>query len=332
MRREARPAPRTDARGDKAEVFEEALARVSRRLGALAREQADELRAERLLQAKGERQGRATSSAARRRRPRRPPRATGPPPAADARAQEAGRLDQGCRRSAPGHAATAVDGAPEGSAAGTGLGPSLRAMLPRAARTRPLAGLLVTLVAGSRAVRGLLRAGDQQGTRGRPGPGRRGLPDPAAGPGLPPESGRRRGPRRPRRQGQGPDPHRPHRALRAVAERRHLHPGRRRRRSVAAVPADGGRRAGRRIGHGRHRLRGRARPGRAACQARRRTRSVVRPGGGRAGPSARRSGRTCRPNGPARRSGTPRRGRTPPRPLRPWSSCRPGRPGCGTSP
>ena len=47
---------------DKAEVFEEALARVSRRLGALARQQADELRDERLLQAKGERQGRATSA------------------------------------------------------------------------------------------------------------------------------------------------------------------------------------------------------------------------------------------------------------------------------
>lgn len=47
---------------DKAEVFEEALARVSRRLGALARQQADELRAERLLQAKSERQGRATSA------------------------------------------------------------------------------------------------------------------------------------------------------------------------------------------------------------------------------------------------------------------------------
>ena len=47
---------------DKAEVFEDALARVSRRLGALARQQADELRAERLLQAKSERQGRATTS------------------------------------------------------------------------------------------------------------------------------------------------------------------------------------------------------------------------------------------------------------------------------
>ena len=47
---------------DKAEVFEDALARVSRRLGALARQQADELRAERLLQAKSERQGRATSA------------------------------------------------------------------------------------------------------------------------------------------------------------------------------------------------------------------------------------------------------------------------------
>ena len=47
---------------DKAEVFEEALARVGRRLGALARQQADELRAERLLQAKSERQGRATSA------------------------------------------------------------------------------------------------------------------------------------------------------------------------------------------------------------------------------------------------------------------------------
>ena len=46
-------------------MFEEALARVSRRLGALARQQADELRAERLLQAKSERQGRATSAGAR---------------------------------------------------------------------------------------------------------------------------------------------------------------------------------------------------------------------------------------------------------------------------
>jgi hypothetical protein len=47
---------------DKAEVFEDALARVSRRLGALARQQADELRTERLQQAKSERQGRATSA------------------------------------------------------------------------------------------------------------------------------------------------------------------------------------------------------------------------------------------------------------------------------
>ena len=47
---------------DKAEVFEEALARVSRRLGALARQQADGLRAERLLQARSERQGRAPSA------------------------------------------------------------------------------------------------------------------------------------------------------------------------------------------------------------------------------------------------------------------------------
>ena len=78
------------------------FARVSRRLGALARQQADELRAERLLQAKSERQGRATlapSGAAARDNQR---RGGGPPPAADARAQEAGRLDQGHRRSAPG--------------------------------------------------------------------------------------------------------------------------------------------------------------------------------------------------------------------------------------
>jgi hypothetical protein len=47
---------------DKAEVFEDALTRVSRRLATLARQQADELRAERLQQAKGERQGRAASS------------------------------------------------------------------------------------------------------------------------------------------------------------------------------------------------------------------------------------------------------------------------------
>ena len=47
---------------DKAEVFEDALARVSRRLAALARQQAGELRAERLRQAEGERQARATSA------------------------------------------------------------------------------------------------------------------------------------------------------------------------------------------------------------------------------------------------------------------------------
>jgi hypothetical protein len=47
---------------DKAEVFEDALARVSRRLATLARQQADALRAERLQRATSERQDRATSS------------------------------------------------------------------------------------------------------------------------------------------------------------------------------------------------------------------------------------------------------------------------------
>jgi hypothetical protein len=71
-RRHDREQPTDAARGaasaknrrtrDKAEVFEDALARVSRRLATLARQQADELRAERLPRATSERLDRAASS------------------------------------------------------------------------------------------------------------------------------------------------------------------------------------------------------------------------------------------------------------------------------
>jgi hypothetical protein len=48
---------------DKAEVFEDALARVSRRLGVLAKQAADELKAERLAAAKAAKAGQKPASA-----------------------------------------------------------------------------------------------------------------------------------------------------------------------------------------------------------------------------------------------------------------------------
>ena len=86
---------------DRAEVFEEALARVSRRLGVVANESARELKAERLAAAKGGGAGpeRATTRPRRHRaRTARGRRAR--PPAASRRTRRPGRRARGARRSA----------------------------------------------------------------------------------------------------------------------------------------------------------------------------------------------------------------------------------------
>ncbi|MFN8128174.1 MAG: hypothetical protein U0R28_05195 [Candidatus Nanopelagicales bacterium] len=54
---------KNQAARDKAEVFEDALARVSRRLGALAKQAADELKAERLAAAKAAKAGQKPEAA-----------------------------------------------------------------------------------------------------------------------------------------------------------------------------------------------------------------------------------------------------------------------------
>ena len=58
----------------KAEAFEEALSRISRRVATLARQAAAELRKERIAAARAAKQGRAPATAAKRPRPARPRR------------------------------------------------------------------------------------------------------------------------------------------------------------------------------------------------------------------------------------------------------------------
>ncbi len=98
--------PENELAAMKAEAFEEALARVSRRVATLARQSAAELRAERLAAARAARQGRGPAAQAAAPADRKGPAVTGEPTgdralrSPRAEKQRAGTLASGARRQA----------------------------------------------------------------------------------------------------------------------------------------------------------------------------------------------------------------------------------------